>query len=569
MKTLALALMLPALGGEAVQSISGVVSLKQGGYALRDANGRTLARSASIPARAPDGRVAVAVRDGAGYRIEIGGRTVARLAGPDLPALAFSSDGSTLAVAGFGGVQLVTGGTVRKLALPAGRYGSLAFSPDGTQLAFVQTTGDGRAGTLRSQLRIAPVAGGPARTLHKVADPYNSLPRPVFTPDGVRIAFVLGYDRLVTVPAAGGALEEVTQPQPHVTISNVVALADGFAFGRTPDRGVTDVWRVDSAGTLSRLTVTGIPPRGEPHYGTFPLALSPDGTQLLVARRTSLMTLSFRGNRVDPVRELGSQPLAGFWLVQTRARIVSVSATSELVVRGPDGRAVQLTHDRVHDGLPSWSPDGRRIAFIRAPYGTADIYVANADGTGVQPLAGGALRGSDELYPAWSPDAQLIAFSSYRNGRGDVYVMRSDGTGVRRLTSARGGEDNFQPRFSPDGRFVVFASSRGIVRMPVAGGSQTVLAESGLMPEYSPSGARIAFVREQAVWTMSANGGDVRPLVRHAGYELAYPRYSPDGTTILYSRYRAAETVDKYRLRTIRVDGTADTDIGAGAEADW
>jgi len=546
-----------AFGGD-TQAISSVVSLKTGGFALVDANGRTVARGASIPVRAADGTVAVAVREGARYRIELGGRVVARLAGPDIPVLAFSSDGTKLAIAGNGGLRLVGAGT-RSPKLPAGRFSNPAFSPDGSLLAFVQATGDGRAGTLRASLRIVSTAGGAPRTLHAVADPYNTSPRPVFTPDGARIAFILGDRQIVTVPVDGGPLESVTEPLPRITLSNLVALPDGFVFGRTPERSVTDVWRVDGAGRVQRLTTTGIPAQGRPRYGTIPLVLSPDGTQLLVAQRTSLAVLSLRGDRLEPLRELGSQPLAGYWLEAMHARIV-YSSGGELVVREPDGRHVQLTHDRVHDGLPSWSPDGTKIAFTRAVQGSADIYVANADGSAARALAGGALRGSDELYPAWSPDGRLIAFSSYRNGSGHVYVMGSDGSDVRRLTNTPAGVDNFQPRFSPDGRSIVFASTRGIVRVRTDGSGEQVLASDGLAPDYSPDGKRIAYISQQALWTMSATGGDRRVLVRHTGM-LGFPRYSPDGSTILYSR--------DSRLRTVCLDGSRDTEIGAGAEADW
>ncbi len=64
----------------------------------------------------------------------------------------------------------------------------------------------------------------------------------------------------------------------------------------------------------------------------------------------------------------------------------------------------------------------------------ADIYVMQADGTGVVQLT----RESENDAPAWSPDGNHIAFTSNRDGNFELYVMDSDGAAVRRLTNLRG-----------------------------------------------------------------------------------------------------------------------------------
>jgi TolB protein len=268
------------------------------------------------------------------------------------------------------------------------------------------------------------------------------------------------------------------------------------------------------------------------------------------------------------------------------APIVYVTAggsagSADLAVRRSGGDR-WLTRNRIHEGLPSWSPDRKRIVFVRAHRFSTDIYVMKADGTGARPLAGGTRRGSDELYPAWSPDGRLIAFSSYRDGRGDVYVMRADGSGVRRVTRAPAGVDNMQPRFSPDGRHLVVASTRGgetheVFRIRLADGVAKRLTSSpggSTMPDVSPDGRRIAYVSyresgEAAIYVANADGRGAREVARHAGRQVAYPRFSPDGRALLYSTFVAGETVTGYRLRTVSLDGRQSADLGAGAEADW
>jgi Tol biopolymer transport system component len=78
------------------------------------------------------------------------------------------------------------------------------------------------------------------------------------------------------------------------------------------------------------------------------------------------------------------------------------------------GEPVQLTDGgAADDGDAVWSPDGERIAFRRITGSTADIYLMNADGSGVRPLL--VSPGTDQD-PTWSPDGARIAFQE-RSGR--------------------------------------------------------------------------------------------------------------------------------------------------------
>jgi dipeptidyl aminopeptidase/acylaminoacyl peptidase len=108
-----------------------------------------------------------------------------------------------------------------------------------------------------------------------------------------------------------------------------------------------------------------------------------------------------------------------------------------------DGRA------RWNSG-PAWSPDGRAIAFTRSSCGPSysEIYVMNADGSGQRRLTP---RGSDlrvglddqDRRPSWSPDGRRIAFVSERDGQAEIYVMNPDGSGQRNLTRTRGWQERW------------------------------------------------------------------------------------------------------------------------------
>jgi Tol biopolymer transport system component len=91
---------------------------------------------------------------------------------------------------------------------------------------------------------------------------------------------------------------------------------------------------------------------------------------------------------------------------------------SEIYVMDPDGSDVtRLTNDPAGDLAPAWSPDGRRIAFVR----NREIVVMNADGTGVTQLTDGRCCSDN---PAWSPDGRSIAFDSTSDTTDpEIYVI--------------------------------------------------------------------------------------------------------------------------------------------------
>jgi len=117
-----------------------------------------------------------------------------------------------------------------------------------------------------------------------------------------------------------------------------------------------------------------------------------------------------------------------------------------------DGTNLRTVTTGSHDDNPTWSPDGRKLAFQRngAQPNDLDIYVVNWDGSGLQQLTFGPTIDQE---PAWSPTSQRIAFIR----GGSIHVMNANGSGVTRLSSA--GTDS-HPSWSPDGSRIVFESGR-------------------------------------------------------------------------------------------------------------
>jgi Tol biopolymer transport system component len=110
--------------------------------------------------------------------------------------------------------------------------------------------------------------------------------------------------------------------------------------------------------------------------------------------------------------------------------------TAEIYVIDPDGtsKPTRLTNNAEEERAPSWSPDGRRIAFCCRRGGSdLEICVMNSDGTGQVQLTANTIG---DLTPSWSPDGKKIVFHRRIGGPGQfqLILINADGTGEKQLT---------------------------------------------------------------------------------------------------------------------------------------
>lgn len=173
-------------------------------------------------------------------------------------------------------------------------------------------------------------------------------------------------------------------------------------------------------------------------------ALSPDGTK--IAHTNAYGRVSREKNRQG-------------W--------IDVGAIAVMNVDGSDRR--QLTQLKrptpSEDTQPFWSPDGKRIGFVRAnflatPRGKQAIFVMNANGTGIRRVTPWAMQAGD--HPDWSPDGKWIVFRSPEPGGfagTDLYRVHPNGTGLQPLTKTKADVEVFAASYSPDGKSIVFAQT--------------------------------------------------------------------------------------------------------------
>jgi TolB protein len=203
-----------------------------------------------------------------------------------------------------------------------------------------------------------------------------------------------------------------------------------------------------------------------------------------------------------------------------------------------------------------------RIAFSAGTHPQLDVYVVSSEGSGLQRLTSGA---AGEFDPSWSPDGRLIAYRlETRESTPEIYVMRADGSRKRNLTGRWG--SGISPAWSPDARTIAFATVRRgpltelWVMKPDGSGKRRVGRVNGEYPDWSPDGRRIVFDHltsgsDWDIWVVNANGSGAKPLDAWRGSREQGAAWSPDGAWIAFQSDRDASD-GLPRVWIARADGS-------------
>ena len=268
---------------------------------------------------------------------------------------------------------------------------SPAISPDGKWVAFASNR------LQNAELYLIDLTDGSLRQLTHTDELDEYMP--AFSPDGKSIAFVTERTR-------GGVMLPPVQ-----------------ASGSDPSRA--SIYLMDIDGRNQRPLVDADGADRAPVF-------SPDGQKIAFESKA-------------PTQETASAPGS-----------TENNNTLEIYVIDVDGsNKTQLTHNEVDDGHPTWSPNGKQIAYSSMVGDIYQISIVNASGGTAKQLT---FSDASHYHPIFSPDGKRILYVSNAHNHYTLWMMDVDGTNKTQLTNHIGA--HFEPSLSRDGKKLVFSSDR-------------------------------------------------------------------------------------------------------------
>lgn len=377
------------------------------------------------------------------------------------------------------------------------------------------------------------------------------------SPDGRTLALDL-LNLLWTVPASGGEATRLTGVEQEATEPDFSPDGRRIVFvSYTEDN--FHLWLVNTDGTGLRRLTSGSADHREPRF-------SPDGTRIACAVETggryAVHVLPADGGESEVWTEGTAQEAQPVWTPDGSAiAFTSGTGSAPRAVEQVDASGRRTTLATVSEGFlagPSFSPDGRRLAYVHLTSGGTALVVdgetVSAAGEDVFPFPARWISDDELLYTAdGRPRARVLGGAA----RDIPFTARVTVPRVEERPSARDFDSTaprpvkglVSPALSPDGTRVAFAAL-GDIWITRRGGTPEAVVSDGhhnTAPAWSPDGRTLVHVSDRTgaeeLWLYATEDGTRRQLTALDG-SVATPVFSPDGATVAFVNSADLYTVD-------------------------
>jgi len=234
----------------------------------------------------------------------------------------------------------------------------------------------------------------------------------------------------------------------------------------------------------------------------------------------------------------------------------------KLAVADSDGHNERIIYSSIQPILsPSWSPDGRHLAYVAYTRGRPELYIQNVKTRRTKRIA--SYQGLNNA-PAWSPNGEKLALTLSKDGNPEIYILDVKSNKLTRVT--RNYAIDTEPAWLPNGKGLVFTSDRGggpqlyqvdLGRRGAKGKLKRLTYEGSYnaRASVSPDGKKVVMVhRVDGAFHIGVLDLKTEHLTVLTDSNLdESPSFAPNGSMIIY----ATEYDDKGVLSAVSVDGRA------------